>query len=305
MASQIVSNHDVLHISFYKARKMALITAISGAVPLIDRIELLVIPGLFWYGTARAIHFISISCICLALYYYAEDMDKRNRNIAYALMLPCVIWIFRTSIMGTACAMAFFAFFRNGYKSLFKIVAIGLALLIFLFSLPSMQKKMFRGEARFSIESLFAGEISKENIDSNGRFRMWEEAERKFYEGNKLTGSGSGVLQSFMYSQGKEEFHGAKIIHNDYIQMKCDNGLIGFWLFLLTELSMVVHCMLVFRQSDDRWIKICALSAGSSMAGVALTLISDNVVNYSMATLSYPFILYGSMLGLMHNQEDQ
>ena len=35
------------------------------------------------------------------------------------------------------------------------------------------------------------------------------------------------------------------------------------------------------------------------LAGVALTMYTDNVVNYSMATLSYPFGFYGMMLGLI------
>ena len=41
-----------------------------------------------------------------------------------------------------------------------------------------------------------------------------------------------------------------------------------------------------------------AITAGSTMAGMLLTLYSDNVVNYSMATLSMPFGFYGMMLGL-------
>jgi hypothetical protein len=39
------------------------------------------------------------------------------------------------------------------------------------------------------------------------------------------------------------------------------------------------------------------------MAGVFVTLYSDNVVNYSMATLSMPLGFYGMMLGLLQAEK--
>ena len=46
-------------------------------------------------------------------------------------------------------------------------------------------------------------------------------------------------------------------------------------------------------------IRICAITAGSSAAGTVLTMYTDNVINYTMATLSYPCGFYGMMLGLI------
>ena len=45
------------------------------------------------------------------------------------------------------------------------------------------------------------------------------------------------------------------------------------------------------------------ISAGASLAGVAVTMYSDNVVNYSMCTLAYPFGFYGMMLGLLKGEK--
>lgn len=44
---------------------------------------------------------------------------------------------------------------------------------------------------------------------------------------------------------------------------------------------------------------ICAITAGASSAGTLLTMYTDNVINYTMATLSYPCGFYGMMLGLI------
>ena len=40
-------------------------------------------------------------------------------------------------------------------------------------------------------------------------------------------------------------------------------------------------------------------AAGASSAGTLLTMYTDNVINYTMATLSYPCGFYGMMLGLI------
>jgi hypothetical protein len=38
---------------------------------------------------------------------------------------------------------------------------------------------------------------------------------------------------------------------------------------------------------------------------MAVTSFTDNTVNYSMATLSYPFGFYGIMLGLLKEQKNK
>ena len=98
-------------------------------------------------------------------------------------------------------------------------------------------------------------------------------------------------------------FGGLRVPHNDYVQISCDNGLIGIVLYLLLIGSVTVHCFIEYNKKNSVAIKMCAIVAGSTMAGVALTMYTDNVVNYSMATLSYPFGFYGMMLGLIKGKK--
>ena len=76
-------------------------------------------------------------------------------------------------------------------------------------------------------------------------------------------------------------------------------------LYLLAVLAVIIHSFVVYQKSSDIAIKMCAIVAGSSLAGVALTMYTDNVVNYSMATLSYPFGFYGMMLGLIKGEKNR
>ena len=134
------------------------------------------------------------------------------------------------------------------------------------------------------------------NINSNARFAMWEHLQSRFYTNKQIQGSGTGSVQNYMYTH--RIFGGLKVPHNDYVQMLCDNGIIAVIIYILAGLTLIFHALSIYDHSRSSIVQICAITAGSSMTGLLLTLCSDNVVNYSMATLSMPFGFYGMLLGL-------
>ena len=158
---------------------------------------------------------------------------------------------------------------------------------------------MFFDSKGKNIEQLQSGEISMDDINSNGRFAIWEWCLNQFYEGKELMGRGTGTLQETFYSL-HHPFGNIKICHNDYVQILCDNGLIGIFLFGSSFLCLVIHSFIICQQKVYPWyIHVAAITAGSSAAGMLLTLYTDNGINYSMATISYPCGFYGMTLGLI------
>lgn len=130
---------------------------------------------------------------------------------------------------------------------------------------------------------------------------MWEHLQNRFYTNKQLQGSGTGSVQNYMYTH--RIFGGLKVPHSDYIQMLCDNGIIAVVIYILIGITLIIHTLSVYNHTYSSVVRLCAITAGSSMAGLLLTLYSDNVVNYSMATLSMPLGFYGMMLGL--NKQDK
>lgn len=297
-ASAAVRDKEVFLKAGIGARMVAIISIAVAFIPYIGRL----FPGVFWYGTARAINYISMCVFSLALFYYTQE-KKKNLLLCILFMLPCILWVFRTSIMGTTLALMTFFFFKYRLKSLPVIAGIMLVAVVSVFTIPSLKEKMFKDSENVSIEQFQRGEISKDDIESNARFAMWEHLENRFYDGKELIGSGIGSVQNYMYSNFV--FGGLKVPHNDYVQILCDSGIIGVVLYLLVVLTVITHSFIVYQNNSDVAIKICAIVAGSSLAGVALTMYSDNVVNYSMATLSYPFGFYGMMLGLVKGKKNK
>lgn len=63
-ASAVVRDGEVFLKSSLGARAVALICLAVSFIPY----AWLLLPGVFWYGTARTIHFISMTVFCLALF---------------------------------------------------------------------------------------------------------------------------------------------------------------------------------------------------------------------------------------------
>ena len=296
-ASAAVRDTEIFLKSSLAARAVAVISIAVFFIPYIAQL----FRGVFWYGTASAINYISMFVISLTLYFFTDE-KKKNLLLCLIFVLPCILWSFRTSMMGTVLAAMVFFFFKYKIKSLPVIFAVLVIFILSIFFIPSIKEKMFL-DSNVSISQLESGEITKDNINSNGRFAMWEWSLNKFYRGHELLGSGTGNLQETFYSL-RHPFGTIRIVHNDYVQILCDNGLIGIFLFGGCFLFLILHCFMTFNdKTHHSGIRMCAVIAGASAAGVLLTMYTDNVINYTMATLSYPCGFYGMMLGMIAKEK--
>lgn len=296
-ASAAVRYSEVMIKSALLARTFAFVSIIFGFVPLIGHL----IPGVFWYSTALAINYISIMIFSLALFYFSNEKKK---NIIYfgIFMLPCFLWVFRTSIMGSLVALMAFFFIRYKIRSLPIIATIIVLGVVAVFSIPSLRNKMFKKEATgISIENFQDGKIGMDEVNTNAREAMWKDLKHRFYKDHEIIGSGTGTVQSYMYNN--HVFGGLKATHSDYVQMLCDNGIIGLSIYSIIVALIFLHCLQIYSiRQNPAPLKLCALVAGASIVGVFATFYSDNVFNYSMATLSMPFGFYGMTLGLQETQ---
>lgn len=299
-ASATVRDPEVFFKSSLLARSVAVAAIVYYFVPGLS----IVFPGLIWYATAGCINFIAMAIFSLAMAFYTDER-KKNLYFVALFLIPCFVFVFRTSIIGSTLAIMMFFLFKYKAKALPGIFGILILAVTLVFAIPSVRNKMFYDSNGKTADMLYNQEITMDDIDSNGRFAMWEWSLEHFWEPHKFTGSGTGNLQETFYEL-RHPFGSIRICHNDYIQILCDNGLIGIILFGSSFLLIILHCFKVF--NTDYYpvpIKICAITAGASLAGVMLTMYTDNVVNYTMATLSMPIGFYGMMLGMVKQYDSE
>jgi O-antigen ligase len=293
-------------VFYRKALQVVLYLALYGVFYylILTRLPLLysIVAAITFWGPA-IIDFLVVP-IAIGLTLYAYSGEKKYLIYVVLFVIPAVLAAVRTGILAASITIVVFAIVKYKLKSL-PYVILGCALLVgTVLYVPAVRDKMF--VKQLSTEEIIerGDDISQDDIQSNGRYAMWKWALTTFYQGKEWTGSGLGILQKTLYSNDTP-FSGVMAIHNDYVQILCDSGLVGLILYGLTFLSLIVHSFYVFFSKKYMLVvKIASLIAGVSMAGMISTLYTDNVVNYSLMTLSYPFALYGMMLGLMKKYQN-
>ena len=255
---------------------------------------------IFWVIATFADHLVVICVICLAL-FYATSKKKYLWLLSFFFAHPIYAAI-RTGLVGITACLAVFFLFKYKWKAVPVIVCVIVSAVLIVLYIPNVRDKMFRKQ--MTAEEIIENRESMtlKDIDTNGRQAMWEWSLENYYRKNKGFGVGVGNLQKVFYTE--HPFGALPVVHNDFIQILCDNGITGLVLYLLIGLSLVIHTFLIYsNKRNNEMIKLCAVVAGSSMIGILCTSYTDNAVNYSIATYCYPFAFYGMALGLIQKYD--
>ena len=294
LASTVVRDGEILLKAMIRARNFCVIALLVFIVPFLN-----VLFGIsFWHSAAVVTHCISLAMFSLALFFFSDE-KKKNLIWFLALCFPCFWFVIRTDIMGTMVALSTFSLIRYRIKAIPVLCVIGCLSLASMFYIPNVKAKMYFRPDEVSLTDFLTGNVDENNINTSGRKNVWEEATVIYEQNDPLIGSGTGTIQEYLYAKYN---YGAQL-HGDFLVMLVDNGLIGLILFLAMYLAVVAHCIIIYRKNNDPLIQLSALSAGASLVGVMVTMYSDNTISFSLATLAYPWGLYGMVLGILEKQK--
>lgn len=255
---------------------------------------------IFWWSPAILDSFSVLLPVIVTAYVIYKDKQYLFL-ILLMLLIPMIGYVVRTGLVAifiSALAMVSFRYKWKALPVLFLVFMLGIASIVFV---PKVRHKMFYREMTAMELVDNYDRLSIDDINSSGRFAMWEVLLDRLYLKNQLCGHGIGSTQHDMYEELHELFGGLEVPHNDYVQILCDTGLIGLFLYLIALLSLVLHSFVLY---NDRMLSLecryAAFIAGTSICGMAAAMMTDNVVNYTMTTLVYPFTFYGIAIALFH-----
>lgn len=291
-AAKVVSDGEVMLSAGIWARRVATVGIGLMMIPPLK----LMMGQFFWFHAAMTTSIITMVIFSFAL---VEFSDEKKRNFWWGIFfcLPCIIFIYRTDIFGTVVALATFFVLKYRAKGVPVAIACGVLGLCSMFYIPSVKNKMFFRPDEVTITDYVTGNYDEDNVRTNMRKFMWEDATERFYKGHETIGSGTGRVQTFFYTEATDSRRGGQM-HNDLLVLKCDNGLVGIVLFGLAYFAVTLHCIILYHKCVNPYTRMAALVAGASLMGVFVTMYSDNTLSYSMVTLSFPWGFYGMALGL-------
>ena len=276
-------------------------SGISEKIPYLVYNPLL--EGIFWPRATFADHAPLVIAVILILLVYGDLSGKSKKRymagIGWLALSPLAV-ANRTGLLATFGVFSAFAVLKYKIKAI-PFIILFFAAGVFLFTaVPSLRDSTFyRGESVTS-QDIYEQKITAEDIDSSGRFRMWEELLYRLYEGNRIQGSGIGALQHHMYTYS-EYYGGLKVPHSEYVTLLCDTGLVGFILYLAVALSSMFSGIQNAWFGKSKEIKAAGGLVFMSWIGLLCAMGFDNVFNYALAAHSIPFAFTGLMLGIMAN----
>lgn len=245
--------------------------------------------GLFISYASLADYFSSLIVIPIGLFLLTSD-----RKWLYAtlwVLLSTVLESVRTGLGGIFLASSFFlgTIFRG--KAIPWIAGIFTAAVILVFTVPSLREKMFLDKDQ-SLSTFSIEDANFETIKNNGREVLWEMNMDRFYEPHKLTGAGLGESIAWL-----KEGSGLRLLHSDYVQMLCEIGQIGLFLFgLFVVVTFFSIISTAWHSGSPYVLKFTGGMALGSCAGTFFSMAFDNVVAYAQQSFVIPFVMIGIYL---------
>ena len=252
--------------------------------------------GIFSVYAAFADFLTAVFIVPILLYWITKE--KKYIFCALWMVLSTVLQSVRTGMGGMLLVFCIALLLKNKAKAIPGLAVAGAMFLGVILFVPSVNEKFFGDDAgTVSATDIVQGDaMSLENIETSGRESLWEFVLDNCYYGNESFGGGLGTSGRFMKNYG-EANDTLGVMHNDYLQILCDAGIVGIVFIILFYLSVVlkVTSNVALRRSSTL-VKLTGIMALSSLAGIAFCMYFDNVVSNSMQSMVMPYIYLGFFL---------
>ena len=259
-----------------------------------------IIPQLYTFSIGIFATYAPFGCFLVSIFIVPILLfwlTKENKYIYCALwiLLSPILESIRTAIGGIFLVFVVAIYLRYKQRSLPALTFAGAVFLCVILFVPSVNQKFFGEDAgTVTGEEIVTGNaLSLDNIEMSGRDYLWERVKENCYYGNETFGGGLGTSGRFQKNYGKAT-KGLEMIHNDYLQILCDAGIVGIVLICIFYLGFIIKVIahVVLRKSTAL-VRLTGIMALSSMVGIGFAMYFDNVVSNSMQALVMPFIYWG------------
>ena len=252
--------------------------------------------GIFSVYAAFADFLTAVFIVPILLYWITKE--KKYIFCALWMVLSTVLQSVRTGMGGMLLVFCIALLLKNKAKAIPGLAVAGAMFLGVILFVPEVNEKFFGDDAgKVSANDIVqGGALSMDNIEMSGREYMWERVLDNCYRGNETFGGGLGTSGRFVKNYG-EATQGLVMMHNDYLQILCDAGIVGIVFIALFYISVIlkVTSEVALRRCSPL-VKLTGIMALSSMVGIGFSMYFDNVVSNSMQSMVMPYIYIGFFL---------
>ena len=262
-----ISSFESIKLFFNKLNKSLLFYLIIGIIA-------------FFYGGQNTVQpYYGMSVVVIAFASYFVRHSRKDLLYIILCIIPPVLVVKRTPLLGIALAGLFFLILRYKWKAIIPSVG-GIILSVFLiFQIPQFKEKIFYSEDITFTDLINNRQYVEENLNTNGRNVFWEYILINFYEPNKVLGCGSGTVKEFIQSDSNIYKANFLLVHNDWLVVLCENGIIGVCLLASFFLLIFFKCYRYSKSSHPPLMRLMACICAGSLACTVVNMYFENCMN--------------------------
>lgn len=217
--------------------------------------------------------------------------------LSLLFLVQLVLTFTRIALVSVIIALIIIVFRKTN-----PIVALAAALLVaglgFLavFNVPALKTRMFIKPEKVTSQSLLNDpEKFVDNIRLSGRNKVWSYALENVFRKNPWFGGGLGstdiIIGREWQKQGwKVDVTGTVPVHNEYIRMLCEIGILGFLIFLTANLKFFKDMLKFFWKAKGKLqFERISLTALCLIVCYLIISLTSNVINWYSIFSQYVF----------------
>ena len=235
--------------------------------------------------------------ICTIPVFLFIKTKKKKYIIHFLLCLfPAFILVKRTPLLGIAGAMMMFAFLIFKWKALVpSVLSIALGIFIVL-SIPSFRAKLFFDPDITSVQDISRNGV--ENVNVNGRINFWGIVLDRFYSQSPVIGTGMGTVKAYLQSDQNEFRSDFSLMHNDWLLVLCEQGLLGVILLVLFMMGILIKCIKYAANRYPKELRLVSAVCAGSVVSTMIHMFFENCMNSFV--FSSTFVFYAIFKTCIH-----
>ena len=229
------------------------------------------------FSTIQVYYGMSICVIPFTLYI----KDKKKKSLLFLILcsVPSVLLIKRTPLLGMAIAISIYAILIYKAKALVPIFVSIVASLILVISIPQFRDKLFFGGGDMTLMEISKNQDVGDNINTSGRNVFWAYLFDKYVSQSPFVGAGVGSVKAFVQSDKNEYKESFFMVHNDWLLILCEMGLVGVSLLLSFFISVFIKCKKYASKRYPRDVRLVSAACAGSLLSTMMHMFFENCMN--------------------------
>ena len=228
--------------------------------------------------------------ICIVpVYLYFQTKKRKYIFLFLICLLPALLLVKRTPVLGISVSMMVFSMLMFKWKAIIPTILAVLLGMIVVLSIPSFREKVFYGNESLELRDIMESDDATENVNTSGRILFWNLAWNKFYGKSPYWGVGQGTVKAYIQSNKNEYKDTFSLMHNDWLLILCEQGMIGVSLMLIFFVGIFRKCIKYSSKRYPKDLRLLSSACAGSYASTMIHMFFENCMNTLVFSTSFMF----------------